>query len=243
MSIGYGDIALVRCVEYIVFAFSVRSSMAIFLNLSAASAVRCPRVAAEERFEEPPGLLSKVRWRPACPSTTTPARLTIPPQLRCLPPLELLVDHVHLLRRYRPVRFEEYIVGILCQIVGGITWVNVIGCVCSTLFKGHPAVERFEEHTALLNMVMSDTSTPIFHKLTRRTIPASSSTLPRSHPFMFHIDYAHRLRRHRPCALRGVHFLHFLSDRRVHRPVQRCRLRLQHTVQGPPCRGALRGAH
>ena len=108
------------------FAFSVRSAMAIFVNLSAASAVRCPRVAAEERFEEHPGLQSRVRWRPACPSTTRPARWTIPPQLRCLPPLELLVDHVHLLRRYRPVRFEEYIVGILCQIVGGITWSTLL---------------------------------------------------------------------------------------------------------------------
>ena len=38
--------------------------------------------------------------------------------------------------------------------------VNVIGCVCSTLFKGHPAVERFEWHTVLLNMVMNDASRP-----------------------------------------------------------------------------------
>ena len=43
------------------------------------------------------------------------------------------------------VRFEEYIVGILCQIVGGIIWANAIGCVCSTLPKGHPVEERFEE--------------------------------------------------------------------------------------------------
>ena len=63
-----------------------------------------------------------------------------------------------------PVRFEEYIVGILCQIVGGIIWANVIGCVCSTLFKGHPVDERFEEHTDLLNMVKKDIRTPIYNK-------------------------------------------------------------------------------
>ena len=41
------------------------------------------------------------------------------------------------------VFFEEYIAGILCQIVGGIIWVTVIGCVCNTLSKCHPLEERF----------------------------------------------------------------------------------------------------
>ena len=63
-----------------------------------------------------------------------------------------------------PMRFEENIVGILCQIVGSIIWVNIIGCVCSTLSKGHPVEERFDEHTGLLNRVIMDTCTPIYNK-------------------------------------------------------------------------------
>ena len=62
------------------------------------------------------------------------------------------------------MRFEEYIVGILCQIVGGIIWANVIGFVCSTLSNGHPVEERFEEHTDLLNMIMKDSCMPIYNK-------------------------------------------------------------------------------
>ena len=38
-----------------------------------------------------------------------------------------------------PVRLEEYIVGILCQII----WADVIDCDCNTLSKGHPVEERF----------------------------------------------------------------------------------------------------
>ena len=58
------------------------------------------------------------------------------------------------------LRFQEYTVGIPCQIDGDINWANVIFSVCSTLFKGHPGVERFEGHTVLLNIVMNDTSRP-----------------------------------------------------------------------------------
>ena len=46
-----------------------------------------------------------------------------------------------------PGCFEDYIVNILCQIVAGIIWANVIGCVCSTLSKGHPLEERLVELT------------------------------------------------------------------------------------------------
>ena len=74
------------------------------------------------------------------------------------------------------VRFVEYIVGILCQIAGGSIWVNVIGCVCSTLFKNHSVDERFEEHTDLLNMVMKDTRTPIYNKACTPDNPCFSLT-------------------------------------------------------------------
>ena len=63
-----------------------------------------------------------------------------------------------------PVCLSEFIVSILGQIVGCIIWANVIGCVRSTLSKGHPVEERFEEHTDLLHRVMKDTCMPIYNK-------------------------------------------------------------------------------
>ena len=71
-----------------------------------------------------------------------------------------------------PRRLRQFATTILsCAIRGVHCWhslsdrwwhylVNVIGCVCSTLFKDHPAVVRFEEHTVLLSMVMNETSRP-----------------------------------------------------------------------------------
>ena len=40
----------------------------------------------------------------------------------------------------------------------------VIGGIRSTLFKGHPVEERFQEHIDLLNVAMMDTCVLIYNK-------------------------------------------------------------------------------
>ena len=105
-----------------------------------------------------------------------------------------------------------------------IIWANVIGCVCSTLSKGNPVENCFEEHTDLLNQVMKETSMPISFQqfpldylcgplAQQQGLHAGQPLLLPPHlrrlPLLeHHDDYVHRLRRHRPCALPGAHCRH-----------------------------------
>merc|ERR1719464_2536708 len=60
-----------------------------------------------------------------------------------------------------PVRFEEYIVGILCMFIGGVLWAYVIGSVCSIISNRNPVEQNFEIGTDLLNKLMEDAKMPI----------------------------------------------------------------------------------
>uniref|UniRef100_A0A7S2J2K3 Potassium channel domain-containing protein n=1 Tax=Alexandrium andersonii TaxID=327968 RepID=A0A7S2J2K3_9DINO len=59
-----------------------------------------------------------------------------------------------------PVRVEEYIVGILCMLVGGVLWAYVIGSVCSVISNNSPVERNFEQNTDLLNLAMEEARVP-----------------------------------------------------------------------------------
>ena len=59
-----------------------------------------------------------------------------------------------------PVRYEEYLAGAVCQIIGGVVWAYIIGSVCSILSNGDPVEEKFEASTDLLNNVMKEARVP-----------------------------------------------------------------------------------
>lgn len=60
-----------------------------------------------------------------------------------------------------PVRYEEYLVCVVCQIFGGLIWAYIVGVTCSILSNADPIEEKFEESTDLLNLVMRETRVPI----------------------------------------------------------------------------------
>jgi len=59
-----------------------------------------------------------------------------------------------------PVRFEEYIVCILCMLLGGVLWAYIIGCTCSLLTSTSRVEQNFEQNTDLLNVMMKTASVP-----------------------------------------------------------------------------------
>jgi len=59
-----------------------------------------------------------------------------------------------------PVRFEEYIVGILCMLVGGVLWAYVIGSLCSIISNVSPVERSYENNTDLLNLAMEEARIP-----------------------------------------------------------------------------------
>merc|ERR1719329_1197110 len=59
-----------------------------------------------------------------------------------------------------PVRFEEYVVGVCCQIIGGLTWAYIIGSSCSILQNNDPVEDKFETNTDLLNSTMREARVP-----------------------------------------------------------------------------------
>merc|ERR1719329_326097 len=59
-----------------------------------------------------------------------------------------------------PVRFEEYLVCVFCQITGGMSWAYIIGSSCSILCNGDPVEEKFESSTDLLNSAMREARVP-----------------------------------------------------------------------------------
>mmetsp|Transcript_47295 Transcript_47295/g.109444 ORF Transcript_47295/g.109444 Transcript_47295/m.109444 type:complete len:744 (+) Transcript_47295:65-2296(+) len=67
-----------------------------------------------------------------------------------------------------PVRVEEYIVGTICMLVGGVLWAYIIGCVTSIMSNVSPVEANFEERTDLLNRVMKEASLPETERHTYR---------------------------------------------------------------------------
>eukprot|EP00418_Pyrodinium_bahamense_P024826 CAMPEP_0179133262 /NCGR_PEP_ID=MMETSP0796-20121207/63366_1 /TAXON_ID=73915 /ORGANISM="Pyrodinium bahamense, Strain pbaha01" /LENGTH=720 /DNA_ID=CAMNT_0020832221 /DNA_START=20 /DNA_END=2182 /DNA_ORIENTATION=+ len=59
-----------------------------------------------------------------------------------------------------PVRVEEYIVGILCMLAGGVLWAYVIGSLCSIISNVSPIEKSFEMSTDLLNIAMDEARVP-----------------------------------------------------------------------------------
>ena len=59
-----------------------------------------------------------------------------------------------------PGRYEEYLAGAVCQMIGGVVWARIIGSVCSILSCGDPVEEKFEASTDLLNNVMREARVP-----------------------------------------------------------------------------------
>lgn len=54
-----------------------------------------------------------------------------------------------------PTRFEEYFVGVFCQLGGGITWAYVIGAACGVLAKANPQKNMFEQIMDALNRMLN----------------------------------------------------------------------------------------
>mmetsp|Transcript_14004 Transcript_14004/g.29290 ORF Transcript_14004/g.29290 Transcript_14004/m.29290 type:complete len:654 (+) Transcript_14004:42-2003(+) len=60
-----------------------------------------------------------------------------------------------------PVRFEEYLAGVICMLSGGVLWTYVIGSSCSIISNRHPVEAEFESSTDLVNLMMSEACVPV----------------------------------------------------------------------------------
>mmetsp|Transcript_125298 Transcript_125298/g.350873 ORF Transcript_125298/g.350873 Transcript_125298/m.350873 type:complete len:695 (+) Transcript_125298:126-2210(+) len=59
-----------------------------------------------------------------------------------------------------PVRNEEYLACVVCMLLGGVLWANIIGGTCAVLAKGDPVQDNFETNTDLLNVMMTECGMP-----------------------------------------------------------------------------------
>jgi len=59
-----------------------------------------------------------------------------------------------------PVRLEEYLVAIMCQLLGGVMWAYVIGSVVSIISNVSPVERNFETNSDLLNQAMEEAGIP-----------------------------------------------------------------------------------
>jgi len=60
-----------------------------------------------------------------------------------------------------PQRVEEYLVGIVCMLLGGVLWAYIIGSLCSIISNSSPVERDFESNTDLLNIAMSEAHVPV----------------------------------------------------------------------------------
>jgi hypothetical protein len=54
-----------------------------------------------------------------------------------------------------PNQTEEYIVGGICQLMGGLIWASCIGSICALLTTSNPAAVRFRQTMDELNLMMA----------------------------------------------------------------------------------------
>merc|ERR1719359_141064 len=55
-----------------------------------------------------------------------------------------------------PTRKEEYILCILCQLLGGLTWAYVIGSICGIIANSNPMRVAFEQSMDALNAMLTE---------------------------------------------------------------------------------------
>mmetsp|Transcript_88637 Transcript_88637/g.247995 ORF Transcript_88637/g.247995 Transcript_88637/m.247995 type:complete len:688 (+) Transcript_88637:95-2158(+) len=60
-----------------------------------------------------------------------------------------------------PVRNEEYMVCVLCMLLGGVLWAYIIGSLCGVMANGDPVESNFESNMDLLNLMMSEARVPV----------------------------------------------------------------------------------
>lgn len=60
-----------------------------------------------------------------------------------------------------PVRNEEYMVCILCMLLGGVLWAYIIGSLCGVMANGDPVESDFESNMDLLNAMLRDARVPV----------------------------------------------------------------------------------
>eukprot|EP00746_Dinoflagellata_sp_MGD_P041189 gnl/MRDRNA2_/MRDRNA2_19957_c0_seq1.p1 gnl/MRDRNA2_/MRDRNA2_19957_c0~~gnl/MRDRNA2_/MRDRNA2_19957_c0_seq1.p1 ORF type:complete len:734 (-),score=112.90 gnl/MRDRNA2_/MRDRNA2_19957_c0_seq1:116-2317(-) len=55
-----------------------------------------------------------------------------------------------------PTRNMEYVIGILCQLAGGLTWAYVIGSICGIIANANPIKVEFENSMDALNRMLKE---------------------------------------------------------------------------------------